>query len=370
MDYKEYIESDAWKRKRCEKLGADATILVKCETCGGFFQKHKIHIDHLTYDRFGDELLSDLQPVCESCHEMKHGRQFAGSDTRMAQVASTERPERVSAKEGREVISTGFQSLDYATGGLTAPSLVALASRPSMGKTALLRTILWSVSRTQKTPSLFVSLEADPKDISGRILCAAAGVPCDVLYRGYYEPTQQEAIKAVSAEFSEVPLYFDCPAEATDEYILQALSDQADKLAIKVVAIDYLELVSYRDRGLARHEMIGDFLRRLRSLAREKGICIIIACAVNRSGASENIPGIASIRCPETLDAICDQIWILHRPDYYKPTAEKEAFRAEVGIAKNSTGKTGIAVLDWIPKLTTFREPVYDTDDGFDKYSR
>jgi len=70
MNYEEYIRSDAWKSKR---LLVKQRANGKCENpeCGVKLRRGW-HCHHLTYTRFGNELLEDLQALCENCHRELH----------------------------------------------------------------------------------------------------------------------------------------------------------------------------------------------------------------------------------------------------------------------------------------------------------
>lgn len=65
-NYFKYINSDAWFIKRSEALEFHGR---KCKSCGS---KNKLDVHHLTYERFGNELLKDLTILCRQCHELTH----------------------------------------------------------------------------------------------------------------------------------------------------------------------------------------------------------------------------------------------------------------------------------------------------------
>lgn len=66
INYNLYIKSPEWQIKREE---AFATYGRRCNTCNGI---HNLHVHHLTYERLGNELVSDLQVLCEECHYKLH----------------------------------------------------------------------------------------------------------------------------------------------------------------------------------------------------------------------------------------------------------------------------------------------------------
>ena len=65
MNYQAYILSDFWQFQRRYKL----MECDKCEKCG---RRHELDVHHKTYERLGDELMSDLIVLCVRCHNDLH----------------------------------------------------------------------------------------------------------------------------------------------------------------------------------------------------------------------------------------------------------------------------------------------------------
>jgi len=75
-EYLEYLDSDEWQHKRALKLALvqDCEMAEdiryaqdgrKVKVCNG-----PLHVHHKTYDRLGNESLSDLQVLCEFHHNL------------------------------------------------------------------------------------------------------------------------------------------------------------------------------------------------------------------------------------------------------------------------------------------------------------
>lgn len=64
--YEKYVKADCWRLRR------DAFIhrFSLCELCG---HNKSTQVHHLTYERLGHELDSDLVATCEGCHKAMHG---------------------------------------------------------------------------------------------------------------------------------------------------------------------------------------------------------------------------------------------------------------------------------------------------------
>lgn len=68
MPYKDYLRTEEWKRLRVLVVARAGN---QCERCGKTGRRTNVH--HLTYERRGFEMLSDLILLCEPCHEAEHG---------------------------------------------------------------------------------------------------------------------------------------------------------------------------------------------------------------------------------------------------------------------------------------------------------
>lgn len=88
-EYKHYMASEAWAGRRLNALiAADWT----CQRCGhapllarygeapsavsDLIAARPLHVHHRTYARFGNERPSDLEVLCDSCHNAEHAGRF------------------------------------------------------------------------------------------------------------------------------------------------------------------------------------------------------------------------------------------------------------------------------------------------------
>ncbi len=65
-EYHAYIASPKWRAFR-QKVLADRGF--QCEICKAGV---RLEVHHLTYERFGCELMGDVQALCFPCHKRKH----------------------------------------------------------------------------------------------------------------------------------------------------------------------------------------------------------------------------------------------------------------------------------------------------------
>lgn len=65
VEYEAYLASPQWKKLRADRL---RQAKFRCERCGNIKSADQLHVHHLTYERLGRELMSDLQVLCLGCH--------------------------------------------------------------------------------------------------------------------------------------------------------------------------------------------------------------------------------------------------------------------------------------------------------------
>jgi 5-methylcytosine-specific restriction endonuclease McrA len=69
--YIQYMQSVEWANKRREALAVHGK---KCQRCGS---RKKIQCHHKTYVRlFHEDIRTDLEILCKTCHEKEHNRKF------------------------------------------------------------------------------------------------------------------------------------------------------------------------------------------------------------------------------------------------------------------------------------------------------
>lgn len=66
--YQEYLKTEHWQKFKARALNHYGR---KCYTCGEV--NGRIDLHHNNYLRLRDELLSDVIPLCQNCHELFHG---------------------------------------------------------------------------------------------------------------------------------------------------------------------------------------------------------------------------------------------------------------------------------------------------------
>jgi replicative DNA helicase len=107
-------------------------------------------------------------------------------------------------------------------------------------------------------------------------------------------------------------------------------------------------------RNASRQEQVGAISRRLKTLAKELNIPLLVLSQLNRNSESreDRKPRLSDLRESGSLEQDADMVFLLHRPDFYDPSDSPGL--AEVIVGKNRNGKTGTVKLTYHKEITRF----------------
>jgi replicative DNA helicase len=251
-------------------------------------------------------------------------------------------------------IATGYLDLDNLTAGFQNSELIILAARPSVGKTAFALNIARHVVVEEGLPVLFVSLEQARVELAERLLCCQAQVDSHRLRRGHLSSDDETKIMEAGSVLSESKLFIDdTPGQSMLRIAANArrLKKRHD---IRLVMIDYLQLIDPDDRRESRQEQVAGISRRLKFLARELKVPVVALAQVNRSSEDrqDHRPRLSDLRESGAIEQDADTVMMLHRPDYHEP-GQHEGL-VEVIIAKQRNGPTGEVSLMYVKQFMRF----------------
>jgi replicative DNA helicase len=256
-------------------------------------------------------------------------------------------------------IPSGFISLDNTTGGFEGGQLVTIGARPSIGKSTFALNLAINIA-TNGNPILFISLETTPERMTEKIISRNTGVLQTKLTTGNnIQSDDWDKLYQSVEDLENVPFYFD------DQVINSArdVESRIDKLErkngvkLKVVFIDYLQLMLREDSSNNNNNAIGKITMALKLLAMKRGITIVILSQLSRGveGRSDKRPIMSDLRDSGSIEQDSNMIMLLYRDDYYNlGTATPNTM--EVNLCKNRDGATGLTTLHFnrtISKLST-----------------
>jgi replicative DNA helicase len=252
-------------------------------------------------------------------------------------------------------LPTGFTDLDEITAGLQNSELIIVAARPSVGKTAFALGIVRNAVE-KGHPVFFVSLEQSRIELAERLLCCQARVDSHRLRRGNLSSDDMTKLIEAGGVLRNAKLFID---DTPGQGMLRIAANARRLLLrqhIKLVVIDYLQLIDPDNRRDPRQEQVAQISRRLKFLARELKIPVVALAQVNRSSEErqDHRPRLADLRESGSIEQDADTVLLLHRPDRYEP-GQQEGL-VEVIIGKQRNGPTGEVNLAYIKQFMRFED--------------
>ena len=255
-------------------------------------------------------------------------------------------------------VPTGFYDLDRMTAGLQAGDLIVLAARPSMGKTALAINIAEHVALNEGLPVAVFSMEMGAAQLAVRIVGSIGRIDQGHLRTGKLTDEEWPRLSEAIEKLRTISLHIDESAGLTSGDLrsnARRLSRQCGQLGL--IVVDYLQLMSGSGSdGENRATELGEISRGLKMLARELKCPVIALSQLNRSVEQrpDKRPMMSDLRESGAIEQDADIIMFIYRDEYYTKDACKEPGVAEVIIAKQRNGPTGVVKLAFIKPITKF----------------
>jgi len=272
--------------------------------------------------------------------------------------------ERIQQSGESAGLKSGITSLDRSIGGFKDGALYILAARPAMGKTALALNIASAVSRAD--PVAFFSLEMPKKQIGQRLLSSYSGVSVQSIDEARVKTDEIPRLFEASSQIKENQLWVDDQAGSSVSYIRGQLRLlQSKKIQVRMVVIDYLQLMGGSKKGArrSREQEVSEISRSLKELAKDFNCPVICLSQLNRGVESRpnKRPLLSDLRESGSIEQDADMVLFVYRDEYYHPESEDKGL-AEVIIAKNRSGRTGTTKLSFSGETVRFYAVEYYAD--------
>lgn len=258
-------------------------------------------------------------------------------------------------------LATGFPDLDKMTGGLLDADLIVIAARPSHGKTSLAMNIAEHVAIECKLPVGVFSLEMSAESLSLRMLCSRARVNLRNIMDGFLAERDFPKITGAAGKISNAPIHIDDSASLNIMQLKARARGMFQQHGIKLLVIDYLQLVKHIGRVENRQQQIGQVVTGLKELAKELNIPIIVLAQLNRELDKESKkrkPRLSDLRESGDIEQAGDVIGLLYQAktseDEEENGNQSEAVAMNLLIAKQRNGPTGDVHLTFLKSITRY----------------
>lgn len=231
-------------------------------------------------------------------------------------------------------IETPFPTLNFMLyGGLGGGNLIILAARPSVGKTTIALQMAQKAAKDGKKATVY-SLEMTAKELVQRLIVGTSLVSTYDIVSRQVDWTKYE--NAVAMAVSE-NLRINDKAKSLDEICTKIMLD-AQTGKTDVAFVDYLGLIRFYNRRMTQAQIIGEITARLKTVAKECNIPIVLLCQLNRESVRENrAPQLQDLRDSGSIEQDADVVIMLERPRDEMGTVEDG--KINVWVRKNRNGK-------------------------------
>ena len=259
-------------------------------------------------------------------------------------------------------VPSGFRDLDELTSGFQRGDLVIVAARPSVGKTALVLNVAQHVGTKEydgrkRTVGIF-SLEMSKEQLFLRMLTSEANIDGHRLRTGFLLEKDWGRLSHALGTLSETKIYIDdTPGIGVLEMRAKARRLMAEH-GLDLLIVDYVQLMQARGRFDNRTLELGAISRSLKGLAKELHIPILVISQLSRApeSRSDHRPLLSDLRESGALEQDADVVVLLFRADQYPDPKPEEQGIAELNIAKQRNGPTGLVKLAFIREQTRFAD--------------
>ena len=255
-------------------------------------------------------------------------------------------------------LSTGFYQLDEITCGLHKGDVIVIAARPSIGKTSLALNIIENLLLNEDVPVALFSLEMGGLQLAERLVCSVSRLENQKARRNRLDEEDYAVLVESICRLSTKRLWIEEASVLTSLSIRSRARRLKAAHDIQCIVIDYLQLISTQGRHENRQQEITRISRSIKSLAKELDVPVILLSQLNRApaGRTNFMPRLTDLRESGSIEQDADVVLLLHREDYYhKGQADYcNTNVADVIIAKQRNGPTGVIKLTFRPELSRF----------------
>lgn len=284
-------------------------------------------------------------------------------------------------KEGREVtgLATHYIEFDRMTSGLQPSELIIIAARPSMGKTA------WAINIAEnaavqdgKVVGVF-SLEMSKEALLRRMLASQSMVNMRHIQTGFLTRDDRDKLTSGLERLAEAKMFIDdTPGISLAEMRAKARRLKQQHGGLDLIVIDYLQLMtggagSNSKRFENRNQEVSAISRGLKALAKEMKVPVVALSQLSRASeqrAGDKKPMLSDLRESGSIEQDADVVAFIHRESYYNRDEEndEDKNKAEIIIAKQRNGPTGVVHLMYMPEFTRFENPYTGGDPAVPSY--
>ncbi|MFD2417974.1 replicative DNA helicase [Amycolatopsis pigmentata] len=194
--------------------------------------------------------------------------------------------------------------------------------------------------------SVIFSLEMSRIEIVMRMLSAEARIRLADMRGGRMSDDDWTRLARRMSEISEAPLFIDDSPNMTMMEIRAKARRLKQRNDLKLVVVDYMQLMTSGKRVESRQQEVSEFSRQLKLLAKELEVPVVAISQLNRGPEqrTDKRPMLSDLRESGSLEQDADMVLLINRPDAWERD-DPRAGEADLILAKHRAGPTSTIVV-------------------------
>ena len=252
-------------------------------------------------------------------------------------------------------MTTGFIDLDKKLDGFHKTDLILVASRPSMGKSALALNLAQNAAVKAGASVAVFSLEMSREQLMLRMVAAESMVELGKIRIGNLDEEEWAKIANAMVPLSQSKIFFDDTPGISVTEIRSRCRRLKMERGLDLVLIDYLQLMEGDRKSENRQQEIASISRNLKVMAKELDCPVIALSQLSRAPElrANHRPILSDLRESGAMEQDADLVMFLYRDEYYHLDSDKKNI-AEVIVAKHRNGEIGTVDLIWLGQFQKF----------------
>ena len=257
-------------------------------------------------------------------------------------------------------IASGFQDIDKFTGGWQETDLIIVGGASSMGKTSFALALAYNAAKYTNTPTVIFSYEMSALQLLRRLASMTSEISNRYITNGTLNTEELTKIHTAIGEIQSLPLFIDEGSITSLRYLVHRIKEYVKNKDVKFVMVDYLQLVSSKNKAGSREQEVSKVARTLKNLAKELNITVIALSQLNRGVGMRNNskPTLSDLRESGEIEQAADVVMLIYRPEYYgiefNDDGKESKGTANIIFAKGRNIGVGEITLKFKSEITKF----------------
>ena len=218
----------------------------------------------------------------------------------------------------------------------------------------------------QNCPVAVFNLEMSGEQLAKRMLSSESSVESEKIRSAQLDSEDWEKLVGTMNDFQNIPLYIDDSTDVTISSIRAKCRKLKMEKDIKLIIIDYLQLMSSGSKNDNRVNEVSEISRSLKIMAKELNVPVIVGSQLSRDCEKrpDKRPMLSDLRESGSIEQDADIVMFIYRDSYYNKNEEDSKFNniAELIVAKHRNGANGTVKLLYDGEHAVFRNVSFIDD--------